>query len=46
MCILFAYTLLKVVSHYYLSVLSMFKKKTEWGVGGSGDLYPVLFWLF
>ena len=42
MCILSLYTLLKVVSYYYLSVLSMsvmgFQKKFGWGrvgwVGG------------
>ena len=37
MCILFAFALIKVVSHYDLSVLSMsamgFKKKLD-GVGG------------
>ena len=37
MCILFVYTLLKVVSYYDLSVLSMlvmgFQKKFGWGVG-------------
>ena len=43
-------TLLKVVSHYDLSVLSMsvigFQKKFGWGVGGWGELYPDLFWNF
>ena len=38
MCILFVYTLLKVVSYYDLSVFSMsmmgFQKKFGWGVGG------------
>ena len=47
MCILFVYTLLKVVSYYDLSVLSMsvmgFHKKV-W-IGGF-ELYPVLFWIF
>ena len=44
--------LLKVVSYYYLSVLSMsmISKKTKvWmggGVGGWDDLYPVLFRIF
>ena len=41
MCILFVYTLLKVVSYYVLSVLSMsvmgFQNKFGWGVGG-GEL--------
>ena len=45
MCILFVYTLLKVVSYYDLSVLSMsvmgFKKK--FGFGGWGELYQSLF---
>ena len=40
-------TLLKVVSYYDLSVLSMsvmgFKTKLD-GVGGWGEFYPVLFW--
>ena len=45
------YTLLKVVSYYDLSVLSMsvmgFQKKEVWmGVGGWGELYPSLFWIF
>ena len=48
MCILFVYTLLKVVSYYDLSVLSMsvmgFPKKV-W-MGGWGELYPVLIWIF
>ena len=39
------YTLLKDVSYYDLSVLSMSvmgfqKKKFGWGVGGWGELYP------
>ena len=49
MCILFVYTLLKVVGYYDLSVLSMsvmgFKKKI-WMVGGWGELYPTFFWIF
>ena len=45
------YTLLKVVSYYDLSVLSMSvmvskKKKFGWGVGGWGELYPSFFWDF
>ena len=44
------YTLLKAVSYYDLSVLSMsvmgLKKKDWMGVGGSGELYPNLFWIF
>ena len=48
MCILFVYTLLKVVSYYDLSVLPMsvmgFQKKK--GVGGWCELYPILFWIF
>ena len=39
------YTLLKVVGHYDLSVLSMsvmgFQKKSLDGVGGWGELYPI-----
>ena len=50
MCIMFVYTLLKVVSYYDLSVLSMsmmgFKKKAWMGVGRWGELYPSLFWIF
>ena len=47
MCILFEYiTLLKNVSYYELSVLSMsvmgFQKKIGWGVGGWGELYPII----
>ncbi len=42
------YILLKVVSYYDLSVLSMSvmvskKKKFGWGVGGWGELYPRFF---
>ena len=42
------YTLLKGVSYYDLSVLSMSvmgfqKKKFGWGVGGWGELYPSFF---
>ena len=47
MCILSVYTLLKVVGHYDFSVLSMsvmcLKKKVLMGVGGWGELYPILF---
>ena len=47
MCIIL---LLKVVSSYGLRVLSMSvlvsKKKFRWRVGGWGELYPVLFWIF
>ena len=43
------YTLLKVVTYYDLSALSMsvmgFQKKV-WMVGGWGELYPSLFWIF
>ena len=51
MCILFEYTctLLKVVSYYDLSVLTMsvmrFQKKA-WMVGRWGELYPILFEIF
>ena len=51
MYILSVYTLLKVVSHYDLSVLSMsvmgFQKKVRMGgwVGGWGELYPSIFWI-
>ena len=49
MCILFVQC--KVVSYYDMSVLSMsvmgVKKKKFWmGVGGWGEPYPVLFWIF
>ena len=48
MCILSVYALLKVVSYYDLSVLSVwvigFKKKV-W-MGGWDVLYPILFWIF
>ena len=47
MYILFVYTLLKVVSDYHLSVLSMsvrsFQKKLGYKVGEWGELYAVLF---
>ena len=47
MCILFVYTLLKVVSYYDLSVLSIsmigFKKKFGWRVGGWRDPYPQVY---
>ena len=52
MCILFVYALLKIVSYYDLSVLSMsvmcFKKKVWMGVCVDGwcELYPSLFWIF
>ena len=42
-------TLLKVVSCYDLSVLSMSVRgfqKNLMGVGGWGELYPSLFWIF
>ena len=49
-CILSVYTLLKVVSYYDLSVLSMsvmgFQKKVWMGEGGWDELYPSLFWIF
>ena len=49
MCIMYVYTLLKVVGYYDLSVLSMsvmdFQKKVLMGAGGWGELYP-LFWIF
>ena len=50
MCIMFVYALLKVVIYYDLSVLSMsvmgFQKKVGMGMGGCGEPYPVLFWIF
>ena len=51
MCIQSLYTLLKVVGYYDLSVLSMSmmgfqQKKIGWEVGGWGELYPSLFWIF
>ena len=50
MCILFVYSLLKVVSYYdvsvpYMSVIG-FQKKVWMGVGGWNELYPCLFWIF
>ena len=49
MCIMFVYTLLKVVSYYDLNVLSMsvmgFQQKKFGWVGGWGELYPSLFWI-
>ena len=48
--ILSVYTLLKIVSYYDLSVLSMsvmgFQKKVWMGVGGWGELYPSFFLIF
>ena len=44
--ILSVYTLIKVVSYYDLSVLSMdFQKKLD-GVGGWGEVYPGFFFDF
>ena len=48
---LHVYTLVKVVGYYDLSGLSMSvivfqKEKFKWGVGGWGELYPILFWIF
>ena len=44
MRILFVYTLVKVVSYYDLSVLSVsvvgLQKKPVWMAGGWGELYP------
>ena len=43
------YTLLKAVSYSELSVLSMSVmgfQKNWMGVGGCGELYPSLFWIF
>ena len=46
MCILFVYTLLKVVSYYDLSVLSMSLMGFQTNLdGGLGELYPVFFWI-
>ena len=51
MCILYVYTLLKVVSYNDLSVLSMSvmgfqHKKFGWRVGEWGELYPSFFSIF
>ena len=50
MCIMFVYTLLKVVSYYDLSVLYMsvmgFQKRFGWEAGRWGELYPSIFWIF
>ena len=50
MCILFVYTLLKVVRYYDLSVLSMsvmgFQQQQRLDGGGWGELYPILYWIF
>ena len=49
-CVFCLYTLLKVVSYYDLSVLSMpamgFQEKFGYGMGRWGELYPVLFWIY
>ena len=50
-CVFCLYILLKGVSYCDLSVLSTSvmgfqKKKFGWGVGGWGELYPSLFWIF
>ena len=49
MCIFFVYALLKVVSHYDLSVLSMsvmgFQKSLYIGVGGWVEVYPDFIWV-
>ena len=49
MCILSVYTLLKVVSYYDLSVLSMsvmgFQKKFGWGWVGGVSSIQVFFWI-
>ena len=51
MYILFVYIyIVKSFSYYDLKVLSMpvlgFQKKFGWGMGGLGELYPSLFWIF
>ena len=49
MCILFVRTLLKAVSHYDLSVLSMsvsWVSKKNIDRGWVGDCYPVFFGIF
>ena len=48
MCIFYVYTLLKAISHYDLSVLSMSvmslqKESLDRGVSGWCELYPVVF---
>ena len=43
MCILFVHTLLKVVSYYDLSVLSMSVMGFQNKVVGWRELYPILF---
>ena len=50
MPILSVYALLKVVGYYDLNVLAMsvmgFQKKFGWRVGGSGELYPFIFYFW
>ena len=51
MCILYVYTLLKVVGYYDLSVLSMsmmVSQKKNWMGGwvGGVELYPIFFGIF
>ena len=48
-CVFCLYTLLKVVGYYQecsVHVSDGFKKKVWIGVGGWGELYPILFWIF
>ena len=47
-CVFCLYTLLKVISYYECSVhvSDGFPKKVWMGVGGWGELYPSLFWIF
>ena len=40
-CVFRLYTLVKVVSHYDLSVLSMSVMGFQKGVGGLGEIYPL-----
>ena len=49
MCIIYIYSLLKVVGYYDLSVLSMSAMgfpKEKVMVGGWGELYPIFFFDF
>ena len=50
MCILFVYTLLKVVNYYdfenfVFECLGFQKNKFGWRMGGWGGLHPSFFWI-
>ena len=41
LCTMYVYTLIKVVSYYDFSILSMSKKSLDGGGGGWGEVYPI-----